>query len=262
MLKSNKISMMQQIIYDFQDGCDEKETIWNRIYKQNKDRLFGLSESMDDALHECVYAAQNVGFVQGMEYALHIANMVDHGENKKLLENLLTILNSQVGAEWVEVDGKTICSKCHYENENANIPYSFAFCPQCGSMMMNKQELTVTDIYPSSSFVGSLYSFAENYSNAKRKLLISRNIDVIENSKHDEYESLILKDAIRFSEENSIMVNDENDLIKNVLSDMKFKEYLKNDNELKSVMANEYYPPDTIESVIHVLQGLFYRRKI
>lgn len=257
MLKNNKISMMQQIIYDFQDECDEKETLWNRIYKQNKDRLFGLSESMDDALHECVYAAQNAGFVQGMEYALHIANMVEHGKNKKLIEKLLDVLNSQAGAEWIETDGKVVCSKCRYENESDKALKSFAFCPQCGSTMMNKRDFTVTDMYPSSSFIGSLYGFAEDYPKAKRKLLASRNVEIIKNSTHDEYESLILKDAIRFAEENSIMLNNENDLIENILSTTEFNEYLSKDNELANSMINEYYPPDTVKSVIHVLQNLF-----
>lgn len=42
-----------------------------------------------------MYDAQNLGFVQGMRYAMNIMNMVDKGENRDKLNQLIELLESK-----------------------------------------------------------------------------------------------------------------------------------------------------------------------
>ena len=87
--KKTKFDILEEIMISFQDDyeTDYAQTHWVKTYKERKERLIQLKEEeyvIDDA--------HDLGFVEGVRYALNIMDMTDAGKNNELLERLLNIL--------------------------------------------------------------------------------------------------------------------------------------------------------------------------
>ena len=87
--KKTKFDILEEIMISFQDDyeTDYAQTHWVKTYKERKERLIQLKEEeyeLDDA--------HDLGFVEGVRYALNIMDMTDAGKNNELLERLLNIL--------------------------------------------------------------------------------------------------------------------------------------------------------------------------
>ena len=78
--KKSKFDILEEIMINFQNDyeTDNAQTHWVKTYKERKERL--------------IHDAHDLGFVEGVRYALNIMDMTDTGKNKELLERLLNIL--------------------------------------------------------------------------------------------------------------------------------------------------------------------------
>lgn len=63
-------------------------------YKERKERLIQLQEEEYELQANVIDDAHDLGFVEGVRYALNIMDMTDTGKNKELLERLLNILEN------------------------------------------------------------------------------------------------------------------------------------------------------------------------
>ena len=89
--KKTKFDILEEIMISFQDDyeTDYAQTHWVKTYKERKERLIQLQEQAN-----VIDDAQDLGFVEGVRYALNIMDMTDAGKNKELLERLLNILEN------------------------------------------------------------------------------------------------------------------------------------------------------------------------
>ncbi len=65
-----------------------------KTYKERKERLIQLQEEEYELQANVIDDAHDLGFVEGVRYALNIMDMTDTGKNKELLERLLNILEN------------------------------------------------------------------------------------------------------------------------------------------------------------------------
>jgi tRNA G18 (ribose-2'-O)-methylase SpoU len=86
--------ILEEIMISFQDDYElqNKQDHWVKIYKERRERLTQLQEEEFEVLINTIDDAHNLGFVEGMRYALCVMDMTDAGKNKALLERLLNIL--------------------------------------------------------------------------------------------------------------------------------------------------------------------------
>ena len=88
--KKSKFDILEEIMINFQNDyeSDNAQTHLVTTYKERKESLIQLQEEEYD-----------LGFVDGIRYALNIMDMTDtgKGKNKELLEQLLNILEREVG---------------------------------------------------------------------------------------------------------------------------------------------------------------------
>ena len=86
--KKTKFDILEEIMISFQDDyeTDYAQTHWG------KERLIQLQEEECELQANVIDDAHDLGFVEGVRYALNIMDMTDAGKNKELLERLLNIL--------------------------------------------------------------------------------------------------------------------------------------------------------------------------
>ena len=101
--KKTKFDILEEIMISFQDDyeTDNAQTHWVKTYKERKERLIQLQEEEYELQANVIDDAQDLGFVEGVRYALNIMDMTDAGKNNELLERLLNILEREV-----DVNGK------------------------------------------------------------------------------------------------------------------------------------------------------------
>lgn len=89
--KKTKFDILEEIMISFQDDyeTDYAQTHWVKTYKE---RLIQLQEEECELQANVIDDAHDLGFVEGVRYALNIMDMTDAGKNKELLERLLNIL--------------------------------------------------------------------------------------------------------------------------------------------------------------------------
>ncbi len=94
--KKTKFDILEEIMISFQDDyeTDYAQTHWVKTYKERKERLIQLQEEEYELQANVIDDAQDLGFVEGVRYALNIMDMTDAGKNKELLERLLNILEN------------------------------------------------------------------------------------------------------------------------------------------------------------------------
>ena len=96
MSENNKYEKLKRIMIDYQEDyeCDEvhKDGYWikerNKNVKEFNEHCDSLSSQFQDALYE----AENLGFVEGLSFALDLMMMTDKGENRVLVEKVRDIL--------------------------------------------------------------------------------------------------------------------------------------------------------------------------
>lgn len=93
MPKKTKFDILEEIMISFQDDyeTDYAQTHWVKTYKERKERLIQLQEECELQAN-VIDDAHDLGFVEGVRYALNIMDMTDAGKNNELLERLLNIL--------------------------------------------------------------------------------------------------------------------------------------------------------------------------
>lgn len=85
--KKTKFDILEEIMISFQDDYETD-------YAQTQERLIQLQEEEYELQANVIDDAQDLGFVEGVRYALNIMDMTDAGKNKELLERLLNILEN------------------------------------------------------------------------------------------------------------------------------------------------------------------------
>lgn len=94
--KKSKFDILEEIMINFQNyyESDNAQTHWVKTYKERKERLIQLQEEEYELQANVIDDAHDLGFVEGVRYALNIMDMTDTGKNKELLERLLNILEN------------------------------------------------------------------------------------------------------------------------------------------------------------------------
>lgn len=92
--KKSKFDILEEIMIKFQNDyeADNAQTHWVKTYKEQKERLIQLQEEEYELQANVIDGAHDLGFVEGVRYALNIMDMTDAGKNKELLKRLLNIL--------------------------------------------------------------------------------------------------------------------------------------------------------------------------
>lgn len=93
MKNEGSFERFKQIICDYQEDyeCDS-DNRWVSDFKNAVDKATGSASKLDEEIHDAVYAAQYLGFVEGMKFALDIMEMTGSGVNKDLIRKFLKIL--------------------------------------------------------------------------------------------------------------------------------------------------------------------------
>lgn len=93
----NQFERMQSIIDDYSEEFeDNKENKWVKEYNERLSERRSASVSLDDAMHEAIYAAQRLGFVEGMQFAFDVMSD-DNSKNTKLLREFLESIQKEEG---------------------------------------------------------------------------------------------------------------------------------------------------------------------
>lgn len=81
--KKSKFDILEEIMISFQDDyeTDYAQTHWVKTYKERKERLIQLQEEEYELQANVIDDAHDLGFVEGVRYALNIMDMTDTGKN-------------------------------------------------------------------------------------------------------------------------------------------------------------------------------------
>lgn len=88
---------MNNIIDNYSEEFeDNKENKWVKEYNERLSERKSASVSLDDAMHEAIYAAQRLGFVEGMQFAFDVMSD-DNSKNTELLREFLESIQKEEG---------------------------------------------------------------------------------------------------------------------------------------------------------------------
>ena len=80
--KKTKFDILEEIMIGFQDDyeTDNAQTHWVKTYKGRRERLIQLQEEECELQANVIDDAHDLGFVEGVRYALNIMDMTDKTE--------------------------------------------------------------------------------------------------------------------------------------------------------------------------------------
>ena len=90
-----RVESLKQLICDYQE-TDESESEIEIVKERDSEmeRMENILCEANDLYHKIAYDSQNLGFVQGMKFALDIMTMSGEGKNKELLNKLIDALEN------------------------------------------------------------------------------------------------------------------------------------------------------------------------
>ncbi len=98
-----KFDRLKGMMTDYQEEFEKQRSHpFVQAFNQCDDNTAKVLAALDEAIHEQVYAALNLGFVEGVSFAMDVMNISGTGENRELLEQFLEIINS-------DTDGSSTC---------------------------------------------------------------------------------------------------------------------------------------------------------
>lgn len=89
------LTSLTAICEQIKDTLNKELEIWVKTVSDNHDKVEDTIGTLNNIFRDAMYDAQNLGFVQGMRYAMNIMNMVDKGENRDKLNQLIELLESK-----------------------------------------------------------------------------------------------------------------------------------------------------------------------
>lgn len=100
MNKYKQMEYLREIMVAYQEKYEmDRSNIWLKENSNQLENIEKLSGEIYEKLHEYSYAAQNLGFVQGMNFALDVMNISGTGENKEQLEKFLRSIELNTSEE-------------------------------------------------------------------------------------------------------------------------------------------------------------------
>lgn len=92
------LQRLSQIMEDYQQDFETEQnkhpfvSACEAAKKKSVNLLSDFEESMVESLHDMITAAVNMGFVEGVQFAIDVMDIADTGKNKELLQRFLEIM--------------------------------------------------------------------------------------------------------------------------------------------------------------------------
>lgn len=88
---------MHSIIDSYSEEFEEdSENKWVKEYNDRLSERRSASVSLDDAMHEAIFAAQRLGFIEGMQFAFDVMSN-DKSKNTELLREFIESIQKEEG---------------------------------------------------------------------------------------------------------------------------------------------------------------------
>ncbi len=95
-MNDQKFSRLKDIMTDYQENVEkDRSHPFVQAFNACDDNTTGVLAGLDSAVHEQVYAALNLGFVEGMSFAMDVMDLSGTGEKRELLEEFLRIMRAE-----------------------------------------------------------------------------------------------------------------------------------------------------------------------
>lgn len=86
----NVLQHLQQILCDYQEDYEgDKENVWKKEFIKSAKRVEKITNQLSDSVSDYAYFAQNLGFVQGMNFALDLMKISGKDKDHEVLEKLI-----------------------------------------------------------------------------------------------------------------------------------------------------------------------------
>lgn len=95
-----KYKQLEQIILDYQDDfeadSEHKKGYWLRKREEAIESFDEKCKTISTDFEQALYEAENLGFVQGLSFALDLTMMTDKGENRELVEKVRNVMEFNI----------------------------------------------------------------------------------------------------------------------------------------------------------------------
>lgn len=99
-MNDQKFGRLKDIMADYQEDFEkDRSHPFVRAFNGCDDNTTAVLAGLDAAVHEQVYAALNLGFVEGMSFAMDVMDLSGTGKNRELLEEFLRIMRGEEQSE-------------------------------------------------------------------------------------------------------------------------------------------------------------------
>lgn len=90
-MDSVKHARLREMINDYQELFEAKhpDHPFVKALEEREDETDSAYDKMNELLHEQMYAAMDVGFIQGVTFAMDVMDISGAGQNRDLLEQFL-----------------------------------------------------------------------------------------------------------------------------------------------------------------------------
>lgn len=81
---------LRQIMVDYEEDYESNnDNMWKKEFFRNGKCIDETANELTAQINEYAYSAQNLGFVQGMNFALDIMRISGKDENREVLEKII-----------------------------------------------------------------------------------------------------------------------------------------------------------------------------